>query len=179
MNGQGGAGSPPAATWSTCSFPSVIGRDLQGREYRLPAEFPAEVTIAVLAFKQWQQSQVDAWISRLAREGIPHTPLGSDGLARVVLELPVLPGRYQVARRFIDGGMAAGIRDPEVLARTITLYGSVDGVCGPLGITSRGAVSVRAVRRDGSVVWGTTGEVNESDVAALLARLDAAESTSG
>lgn len=155
----------PDTTWV---FPNVSGRDLLGREYRLPEEFPAPVTIAVLAFKQWQQAQVDAWITRLALERIPQTPHGRTDLDRVILELPVLSGRYKLARRFIDGGMAASIKDPEVLARTITLYGSVDNVCEPLGIASREDVSVRVVRRDGSVIWGTTGPVNEQRVEALL-----------
>lgn len=153
-------------------FPNVPGRDLLGHEYLLPGEFPAKVCIAILAFKQWQQRQVDAWISRIAQEGIPPTPHGRDDLDHVILELPVLSGRYQVVRRFIDGGMAASIRDPEVLARTITLYGSVDRLCLPLGITSREDVSVRVVLRDGSVVWGTTGPVSEQGIADLLASLD-------
>lgn len=153
------------------TFPERTGRDLLGHEYRLPGEFPASITIAVLAFKQWQQAQVDAWISRLGEAGVPVTPYGRTELDRLVVEIPVLSGRYQVARRFIDGGMAASIRDPEVLARTITMYGSVDGVCQPLGITSRENVSVRAVRRDGSVVWGCTGEVTDALVTDLQAAL--------
>jgi hypothetical protein len=150
------------------TFPSVAGRDLLGREYQLPAGFPASVNICVIAFERWHQSQVDAWISRLASTGIPQTPHGQTALDQVILELPVIRERYKMARRFIDGGMAASIRDPEVLARTITVYGSVDGLCDPLGITTRESVSVRVVRRDGIVVWGTTGEVNEPDVARLL-----------
>jgi hypothetical protein len=153
------------------TFPERTGRDLLGHEYRLPGEFPARITIAVIAFKQWHQAQVDAWISRLGEAGVPVTPYGRTDLDRLVVEIPVLSGRYQVARRFIDGGMAASIRDPEILARTITMYGSVDGVCEPLGITSRENVSVRAVRPDGSVVWGVTGEVTEQRVADLLAAL--------
>ena len=153
------------------AFPNVRGRDLMGNEYRLPEEFPATVSVAVIAFKRWHQSEVDAWITRLAQEGIPDTPFGQVDLQRVVLEIPVLSGRYQMARRFIDGGMAASIRDPNVLARTITVYGSVDAVCVPLGITTRENVSVRVVTRDGNVAWGATGAVNDADVAALLATL--------
>jgi hypothetical protein len=149
-------------------FPDVSGRDLLGRELRLPGELPAETAILVLAFKQWQQAQVDAWIGRLAAAGLPETPLDEPALDRVILEVPVLSGRYQVIRRFIDGGMAASIRDPRVLARTITVYGSVDRVCAPLGITSRDDVSVRVVRRDGTVLWGATGPVSDERVDALL-----------
>lgn len=160
------------ASWR---FPSVTGRDLLGQEFRLPDGFPARVTIAVLAFKQWQQSQVDAWIDALAAAGLPDTPLDSPGLDRLVLELPVLPGRYQIVRRFIDGGMASSIREPRILARTVTLYGSVDAVCGPLGITSRDDVSVRVAQRDGSVLWGVTGPVSPTLVDELLAALPDAE----
>jgi hypothetical protein len=154
------------------AFPEVVGRDLRGQEYHLPRELPATTTIAVIAFKQSHQAQVDAWISRLAEEGVSQTPLGTTDLDRVILEVPVLSGRYQVVRRFIDGGMAASIRDPEVLARTITVYGSVDALCRPLGITAREDVSVRVVARDGSVAWGTTGTVTEQAVADLMAVLD-------
>lgn len=153
------------------AFPEVEGRDLTGRAYRLPADFPAVVTVAVLAFKQQQQSQVDAWIARLAQEGVPDSPFGRTDLDKVVLELPVLPGRYQVVRRFIDGGMATSIRVPEVLARTITIYGSVDGLCRPLGIGSRDSVSVRVVRRDGTVVWGYTGTVSDDAVSDVMTAL--------
>lgn len=137
---------------------------VQGGRFRRPIR-------AIIAFKQWHQGQVDSWISRLAEAGIPQTPRGQADLDRVVLELPILSGRYQVVRRFIDGGMAASIRDPDVLARTITVYGSVDAVCEPLGITSRENVSVRVVQRDGTVVWGTTGQVSEEAVKELLAMM--------
>lgn len=167
MNAQVAGGGPG---WR---FPSVLGRDLLGNDYRLPEAFPAQVTVAVLAFKQWQQGQVDAWIGALADAGLPSTPLGAQNLERLVVELPVISGRYQPFRRFIDGGMATSIRDPQVLARTITIYGSVDAVCTPLRILSREAVSVRAVQRDGTVLWGTTGAASDHAVADLLARLAA------
>jgi hypothetical protein len=162
----------------TWVFPDVTGRDLLGHEYRLPGEFPAHLNIAVIAFKQWHQGLVDQWIGRLAERGIPQTPRGSLDMERVILELPVISGRYQVARRFIDGGMAASIRDPQILARTITIYGSVDRLCDPLGITSRDTVSVRVARRDGSVVWGTTGPVSDAAVSDLLAALEGLASSS-
>ena len=154
-------------------FPTVTGRSLLGVEHRLPADFPADVTIAVIAFQQWHQRQVDEWIGRLAAAGIPDTPHEAGPLARVILEIPVLSGRFKIARRFIDGGMAASIRDPRVLARTITIYGSVDGVCEPLGITSRENVSVRIVRRDGTVLWGCTGAVTDELLTESLAALPA------
>lgn len=155
-------------------FPNITGRSLLGVEHRLPGGFPADVSIAVIAFQQWQQRQVDEWIGRLAAAGIPDTPYEAGPLARVILEIPVLSGRFRIARRFIDGGMAASIRDPRVLARTITIYGSVDAFREPLGITSRDNVSVRVVRRDGTVLWGCTGAVTDELLSEAIAALPAA-----
>jgi hypothetical protein len=154
-------------------FPQVTGRDLLGHDIALPTGLPAEISVCVLAFRQGQQSEVDAWITVLAAAGLADTPWGElESLKRVVLELPVLSARWQPVRRFIDGGMARSIADPRVLARTITIYGSVDAVCRPLEIESKDHVSVRAVRRDGSVLWGVTGEVQQQWVDDLLAVLD-------
>ena len=150
-------------------FPNVIGRDLLGTEFKLPLQFPADVNVAVIAFKQWQQSQVDAWITALAASGIPESPFNTREMKSCILELPVLPGKFKLVRRFIDGGMAASIKNPIVLARTITIYGSVGDFQQSLGITSASDVSVRLVTRAGEVIWGTTGSVNTADVAAVAA----------
>lgn len=155
------------------TFPQVVGRDLHGVELRLPQDLPARKTIAVIAFRQWQQRQVDEWISALVGSGIPGTPRGADDLDRVVIEIPVLPGRFSPVRRFIDGGMATSIRDPDVLARTVTVYGSVDRFCEPLGIERRDDVSVRIVGRDGTVDWGMTGPFTDGALAELLDALRA------
>lgn len=154
-------------------FPKVAGRSLLGVDHQLPADFPADLSIAVIAFRQWHQRQVDEWIERLAAAGIPDTPYEAGALAQVILEIPVLSGRFKIARRFIDGGMAASIRDPRVLARTITIYGSIDAICEPLGIASRQNVSVRIVRRDGTMLWGCTGAVTDELLKESLAALPA------
>ena len=141
-------------------FPNVIGRDLLGTEFTLPQQFPADINVTIIAFKQWQQAQVDSWIMALSAAGIPESPLNTSEMASCILELPVLAGRFAMARRFIDGGMAASIKNPVILARTITIYGSVKDFRRSLGITSTSDVSVRLVRKTGEVVGGATGQVN-------------------
>ena len=145
-------------------FPNVIGRDLLGTEFNLPLQFPADINVTVIAFQQWKQSQVDAWISALAAAGIAESPFNTREMKSCILELPVLSGKFKLARRFIDGGMAASIKNPIVLARTITIYGSVGDFRQSLGITSIGDVSVRVVTRTGAVSWGTTGAANAVEV---------------
>ena len=72
----------------------------------LPADFPADRTLAVVAFKQRQQPQVDRWIERAVAAGVPSTPRGATGPIPVaVVEIPLLSTQWRLVRRFIDGGM--------------------------------------------------------------------------
>jgi hypothetical protein len=95
----------------TPRFPDLDGRRLDGRAMRLPADLPATALLLV-AFHQWHQRDVDAWLARVPA-GVP------------AFEVPMLGGRWLPARRFIDGGMARSIADEVVLARTVTVYGQV------------------------------------------------------
>jgi len=58
-------------------------------------------------------------------------------MATAVVEVPFLSSRWTPLRRAIDGGMARGIADPDVLARTITAYGSRRTTVGPAGSCGR------------------------------------------
>ena len=94
-------------------FPVVTGRSLLGAELALPRDFPAERTLAVVAFRQWHQARVDRWIARAVADGVPPTPRGLTGvLPTAVVELPVLATAWRPVRRFIDGGMTLGHRRP-------------------------------------------------------------------
>jgi len=91
----------------------------------LPADFPADRTLAVVAFQQRQQSCVDRWIDRAVAAGVPPTTRGATGpIPAAVVEVPVLSTRWRPVRRFIDGGMTRGIGDPDVLHHAAALTGS-------------------------------------------------------
>jgi hypothetical protein len=140
-------------------FPAVDGRSLLGADLHLPGELPADRTLVVVAFRQWHQARVDGWIARAVAAGLPATIRGAAGrLPRAVVELPVLSWRWRPVRRFIDGGMTAGIGDPDVLARTITLYTDVATFQRALGIPSSDDVHAIVVRPDGEVLARATGE---------------------
>ena len=66
-------------------FPTVTGRSLLGVELVLPREFPAERTLAVVAFRQWHQARVDRWIARAVANGVPPTPRGHTGAMPVAV----------------------------------------------------------------------------------------------
>ena len=73
-------------------FPDVAGRTLLGVGVRLPADFPADLTLAVVAFQRGQQGQVDRWIERAVAAGVPATARGRERPVPVgVVEVPALP----------------------------------------------------------------------------------------
>jgi hypothetical protein len=148
--------------WAAARFPTVGARSLLGVAMTLPGDFPAEVTIAVVAFQRWQQDRVDRWITRAVAAGIPPTTQDAAGPMRVaVVEVPVLSTAWRPARRFIDGGMTAGIGDPAILARTITVYTNVAIFQRSLAIAGSDDVHVLVVRRDGTILARGHGDPDD------------------
>jgi hypothetical protein len=157
---------------ASAGVPLVGGRSLVGVEFALPRDFPAERTLAVVAFQQGHQAVVDRWIARAVAAGVPATIRGAaDVLPVAVVELPVLSTRWQLARRFIDGGMAAGIGDPDVLARTITLYTDLAAFRQPLAIADGRDVHALVVTRDGTVLARAQGSPDDASWAVIAAAL--------
>jgi hypothetical protein len=150
----------------------VAGRTLLGVEVALPRDFPAERTLAVVAFQRWHQARVDQWIARAVAAGVPPTTRGATGPTPVaVLELPVLATRWRRVRRFIDGGMTAGIGDPDVLARTITVYTDVAAFQRSLAILNSDDVHALVVARDGGILARSHGDPDDvawGEIASVL-----------
>jgi hypothetical protein len=157
-------------------FPAVAGRTLLGLEVALPAELPAERTLVVVAFRQWHQARVDRWIARAVAAGVPPTTLGRTGPIPVaVVEVPVLSTQWRPVRRFIDGGMTAGIGDPDVLARTITVYTNVAAFQRSLAIPGSDDVHALVVTRDGTILARSQGDPDDASwdaIASVLPVLD-------
>ena len=64
-------------------------------------------------------------------------------------------------RNMIDGGMAAAIREPVVLQRTLTIYGDVGRLTKPLGIDDRSTIALLVVDGEGGVCWSGAGAFDE------------------
>src|SRR5512139_1815515 len=107
------------------AFPELEVTSLDGRRLRLPADLDGP-TILILAFERHQQAEVDDWIEELQAAGCPYP----------IVEVPTIGTRYRLFRPFIDGGMRAGIPDPVVRARTLTVYTDVGRVLAGLGLRS-------------------------------------------
>lgn len=142
----------------------VQGRALDGTIVELPSQLPAAHTLVVLAFRQRQQRDVDRWIELAVALGVPSSPLGaSEPMTTAVIEVPVLGRRYLGARRFIDGGMAASIADPAVLARTITVYTDPAAFRRRCRVPSSEEVTALLVDRAGAASWHRTGPPQPGD----------------
>ncbi len=151
----------------------VRGRALDGSPCRLPDELPGERTLVVIAFRQRHQSDVDRWIELAVELGVPASPFGRTlPMRTAVIEVPLLGRRWLPARRFIDGGMATGIADPVVLARTITAYTDPVAFRRACGLQGGGRrIEVLLARRDGSVDWSAQGAPDAGSRAAFAAAL--------
>jgi len=141
-------------------LPELDGTSLLGDEVHLPGGLPAERTLVLFAFRQRHQPCVDRWIDRAVQDlGVPGTPLGlAFDAPRAVVEVPCLGAQWRPLRRWIDGGMASGIGQPAILARTITVYGDTGRIVDALGAAGRDLVQARVARRTGEVLAAAAGE---------------------
>jgi len=139
---------------SGVEFPRVSARDLEGHDVRLPDALAGERNVVIVAFRRKHQALVDTWVPWL-EERASHDP----GLR--FYELPAIGRVWAPARNMIDGGMAAAIRDPVVLRRTLTIYGDVNRLTKPLAIENRSTVALIVVDRNGGVRWSGAGGFDE------------------
>ncbi len=151
---------------STLLFPDIPARSLSGRAYQLPHDLEGRISVLIVAFRRWHQSDVDTWVPFLQ-----NLALRSPDLA--FYELATISRRYGLARRFIDGGMVAGIRNQEILERTLTTYIDLARLTEPLGIDDTESIQVYAIDANGVIRWHATGPLGPDTLADAgeLARL--------
>lgn len=145
-------------------FPRLHARNLEGVDVMLPDAFTGDRNVVLVAFRREHQALVDSWVSWLEERASMDPTLG-------VFELPVIGRLWAPMRRFIDGGMAASIKVPRILQRTLTVYGAIDALTGPLGITDRSTITVLLLDGDGAVLWSCTGGHSQASAGELSAHL--------
>jgi hypothetical protein len=135
---------------STGVFPRIRARNLEGLDVDLPDGFVGEHNVVAIAFQRQHQRLVDSWVPWFEERAA-----ADPGLR--FYELPTIGRIWAPVRNFIDGGMAAAIREPVILRRTLTIYGDVNRVTGPLGIDDRSTIALLLVDGSGNVHWRGTG----------------------
>ena len=131
-------------------FPRVRARNLEGVDVDLPDAFVGDRNIVAIAFRRDHQGLVDSWVPWFDAQAAVDPGLR-------FYEIPTIGRIWAPARNLIDGAMAAAIRDPVILQRTLTVYGDVNRLTRPLGIDDRSTITLIAVDRSGQVLWRGTG----------------------
>ncbi len=146
-------------------FPSITAHDLEGREVRLPGDLPPGPRIVMLAFQRWHQDLIETWEPELkALEARCHE--------LSVWEVPALSRLYLPVRGFIDGGMRAGIGDPDARRHTLTAYTDLGSLARQLGLPSRETIHLMLLDPDGTIVWRGTGAADAEQTATLRQALE-------
>jgi hypothetical protein len=139
----------------TARFPDVDGVSLSMVEHRLPGTLAGDVNLLLIAFRQWQQKDVDTWVPTA-------TDLATAHPAFRAYELPVISRVYRPVSGFIDGGMRGGIPDPAVRDTTITLYLDRKRFLAALGIDSVAEIVPMLVTPEGRILWRATGRCTDA-----------------
>ena len=155
---------------STLRFPNVEGSNLEGRHFRLPNDLEGDLNIVLVAFRREQQEDVDTWTPFLTSVTAAHAGVKA-------YELPTLSRSYRLVRRFIDGGMARGIKAKATREATITLYIDKGPFKTALGIATEDLIVTLLVARDGRVLWRGDGRHSEGAAANLTSAINGAMRT--
>lgn len=143
-------------------FPELKADDLNGKAVALPADFPGDPCLVLVAFTSEQQDDVDQWISKLKLKE-------SDEIKWI--ELPVIGSRNRLLKPVIDRGMRTGITEEKDRARTISIYSSRTDFLNSLRLDEVDRIYAMVVEKSGAVrvvVEGTpTDEKKEQILAAL------------
>lgn len=153
-------------------MPAVSGSNLQRRKLNLPEDLEGEHNLVLIAFQQWQQSQVDTWLpfARKMEESYP---------AMRYYELPTIQRLNPLARTFINEGMRAGIPDPVARERTITLYVDKVAFREALDLPGEEKIYILLLDRQGRVLWRAEGTYAEEKGESLLEALRKAQPSGG
>lgn len=141
-------------------FPEIEGTSLSLVEHHLPGTLEGRVNLLLVAFRPWQQRDVDTWVPAAAA-------LADEYEGFRAYELPVISKVYRPVSGFIDGGMRSGIADPDVRDSTITIYLGRKRFLQALNIDSVGEIVPMLVRPDGEILWRSKGRMTVDGSRAL------------
>jgi len=148
------------------TFPTLVGRSLEGREIRIPEDLPKGPRILILAFRRWHTRWIETWEGPL-KEHQARCPSLS------VWEVPALSRRYLPGRRFIDGGMRAGIPDASAREHTLTVYTNLSSLAQEIGLPSLDTIYVLLLDSNGVVVWRGSGAADQTQLDLFRTAFDA------
>ncbi len=131
-------------------FPTVYGSNLLREKKSLPADFKGQINLLFVAFKQWQQSEVNSWVPWIKEMESKYPGL-------MYYELPVIEDRSTLSKWFINEGMRAGIPNPVTRERTITLYLNKDEFRNSLDLRDEEHIHVLLIGSNDEVIHRERG----------------------
>jgi uncharacterized surface protein with fasciclin (FAS1) repeats len=154
---------PPALA----TLPSMSCETVDGQATTLPGDLLGDWNLLLIAYERWQQQEVDTWVE-----------LGKGLEAKYAnfrwYEMPVLPEMTEARQTTVNMGMRMGIGDPDLRARTLTLFVDRDAFLERLGRDDMEHVHVALADRTGAIRWFSRGERSEEgarELEGLVARL--------
>ena len=145
----------------------IKAENLNKDEVEIPSQLKGNPRLLIVAFQQWHQRVVDSWVPFLSE-------LTKEFPSFDFYELPTIRKMNYLYRRFIDGGMRAGIPSKETRRRTVTLYIEKEPFKDALGITSEETIYLFLINSEGSVLWQSDSEISREKALSLR---DAIEQT--
>jgi len=141
-------------------LPAVTGKDLNGKPWKAPADFPADRTLVMLGYEQEQQAAIDTWTAGMK--------LTQPGNTLPWIEMPVIDEPGMVMRWIIDTGMQRGIPGKDARGHVWTAYTDRKAFLKSCGIDSVNDIHVLVVARDGAILAMETGRHTDDAAARIL-----------
>jgi hypothetical protein len=141
-------------------LPTVTGKDLNGKPWKAPADFPADRTLVILGYEQEQQAAIDTWTAGMG--------LTQPGNTLPWIEMPVIDEPGMVMRWIIDTGMQRGIPGKDARSHVWTAYTDRKAFLQSCGIDSVKTIHVLVVARDGAILAMETGRYTDDAAARIL-----------
>jgi len=141
-------------------LPAVTGKDLNGKPWKAPADFPADRTLVILGYEQEQQAAIDTWTTGMG--------LTQPGNTLPWVEMPVIDEPGMVMRWIIDTGMQRGIPGKDARSHVWTAYTDRQAFLKSCGLDSVNEIHVLVVARDGVILALESGRHTDDAAARIL-----------
>ena len=125
-------------------FPSVQGKNLNKVSKTVPDDFTSQHLIAIVAFQQWHQRNVDETIELLEKNAFDEQ--------FEIIEIPVIQKATRFRQIRLDALMRAAIRDHQIRNRTITVYLDKKEFLTSLGIETDGSIHWFVIHRNANTI---------------------------
>jgi hypothetical protein len=142
-------------------FPKLTADNLQKATMHLPDDFKGKKNLLVVTFEREQQKEADSWLP-VAKQLTQDKPDFS------YYELPVLPRRDILYRWWLNSAMRSAMPDQAGWAHTVPLYTDKESFREKLQIPTEQTISLLLVDKEGTVLWRTTGPLNDDKKKALM-----------